>query len=1080
MSITNNRTLDVDRIFVRDLIFKDASNRPISSNKLLMSRGDGGTYFGNLPLSTNSTFYQAFNEFRAGSNLVFTASNAFNKLWFEPGAGIQFFSTTVGAQPKLWIAATAPEQLQIVGGSTLNFSSLTDNLFGGRTLKFASDGDVQISISDGTVYWYSATTSSYSSFTSLVSTLGGVFDAVSTLIGPIYSSINANSEYISSVLSNVNDVSSFLFSTFQIGPGDHRNLLQVPYIRTSDISTNTLQASTATLSSIEASTVRIGCNILYDNSLTGNWATEQTVILSSGILSTYTDFFNIKDDYSRAHFAIRKDRYESFSTFDTTSFQTLGRSVEVGMFPTLSTPGTSIYADKYLPILQQIEILEQRVESTIGGNVSTQTAYSLQNIANLDAIRGSNGIVFNAPLVTMSALQVSSFLLDQINISSLVFNDIIGANASISTLIVSSSRTRTADISTARVSTLITNNLSARALNVSTINTSSIFASTIITQQLNASTLLVSTQTTREASISTARISSLVVDSISSRAISTATLQTQQASISSLLVSTGRITNVIASSIDVQNIYNSTGLYVYAPFVWMSSLMVSSINNLTPGTGSGGPQLSTFERVYTNVIYPSTLGGSVTISTLTVSSVIGEPVFSSIRFGTGFTDILYASTLVLSSLIVSSLSYNSSLDVSTLFAASATIDTLNFNTAIGNYLESSNGVFSSLTFLESFGGIASTMLMNTDDIMFTTGAGCNLDLSTLRVSDFAYIDVVSSGDIVADYGTFSTLVGDVVSATSLNGDVLMFSTGVGSNLDLSTLHVSDFAYIDVVSSGDIVADYGTFSTLVGDVVSATSLNGDVLMFSTGLGESLNAELIGFNYAAGTTLDVQTISSAVVVAGGISSHTVSTGNIEFSTASGQLMDIFMGKISSLIVSSMAAGSIYVSDIYVSSFASLPNARFSTVEWSTGYGMNTLLSTTLISTIMGFDAPIFTFDAKNKRVGLNLGPTQQPRATFDVGGIIYANAFVTSSDRRLKKDILPLEVIDLPDAYRYTYIADGVEDIGCLADEVMAIAPECVTTGGDGMKAVNYAKLVPLCLTAIKSLMRRVARLESLRD
>lgn len=1024
MSITNNRTLDVDRIFVRDLIFKDASNRPISSNKLLMSRGDGGTYFGNLPLSTNSTFYQAFNEFRAGSNLVFTASNAFNKLWFEPGAGIQFFSTTVGTQPKLWIAATAPEQLQIVGGSTLNFSSLTDNLFGGRTLKFASDGDIQISISDGTVYWYSATTSSYSSFTSLVSTLGGVFDAVSTLIGPIYSSINANSEYISSVLSNVNDVSSFVFSTFQIGPGDHRNLLQVPYIRASDISTNTLQASTATLSSVNASTVRIGCNILYDNSLTGNWATEQTVILSSGILSTYTDFFNIKDDYSRAHFAIRKDRYESFSTFDTTSFQTLGRSVEVGMFPTLSTPGTSIYADKYLPILQQIEILEQRVESTIGGNVSTQTAYSLQNIANLDAIRGSNGIVFNAPLVTMSALQVSSFLLDQINISSLVFNDIIGANASISTLIVSSSRTRTADISTARVSTLIANNLSARALAVSTINTSSIFASTIITQQLNTSTLLVSTQTTREASISTARISSLVVDSISSRAISTATLQTQQGSMSSLLVSTGRIENVITSSIDVQNIYNSTGLYVYAPFVWMSSLMVSSINNLTPGTGSGGPQLSTFERVYTNVIYPSTLGGSVTISTLTVSSVIGEPVFSSIRFGTGFTDILYASTLVLSSLIVSSLSYNSSLDVSTLFAASATIDTLNFNTAIGNYLESSNGVFSNLTYLESFGGIASTMLMNTDDIMFTTGTGCNLDLSTLRVSDFAYIDVVSSGDIVADYGTFSTLVGDVVSATSLNGDILMFSTG--------------------------------------------------------LGRSLNAELIGFNYAAGTTLDVQTISSAVVVADGLSSHTVSTGNIEFSTASGQLMDIFMGKISSLIVSSMAAGSIYVSDIYVSSFASLPNARFSTVEWSTGYGMNTLLSTTLISTIMGFDAPIFTFDAKNKRVGLNLGPTQQPRATFDVGGIIYANAFVTSSDRRLKKDILPLEVIDLPDAYRYTYIADGVEDIGCLADEVMAIAPECVTTGGDGMKAVNYAKLVPLCLTAIKSLMRRVARLESLRD
>lgn len=181
------RTLDVDKIFVRDLIFKDASNRPISANQFLLTRGDGGTYFGNLPLSTNSTLQRAFNEFRGGSNINFIASNYTNTLWFEPGAGIEFYSTIEGIQPKMWIAATAPEQLRIVGGSTLRFENLMDDLEGGRTLTFAGKDELQISISDNVVFFQTTSASTLSAIQTLQSTTNEFFQEASTLVNTVSS-----------------------------------------------------------------------------------------------------------------------------------------------------------------------------------------------------------------------------------------------------------------------------------------------------------------------------------------------------------------------------------------------------------------------------------------------------------------------------------------------------------------------------------------------------------------------------------------------------------------------------------------------------------------------------------------------------------------------------------------------------------------------------------------------------------------------------------------------------------------------------------------------------------------------------
>lgn len=169
-------------------------------------------------------------------------------------------------------------------------------------------------------------------------------------------------------------------------------------------------------------------------------------------------------------------------------------------------------------------------------------------------------------------------------------------------------------------------------------------------------------------------------------------------------------------------------------------------------------------------------------------------------------------------------------------------------------------------------------------------------------------------------------------------------------------------------------------------------------------------------------------------------------------------------------------VHINTLFVDNYNGPIVSTFSSLYWSSGFGVTTRTSNLYVSTITGETSPLLNFDNTNNRIGVNLGQTP-PRTTVDVSGIVFANAFVTASDRRLKTAFEPLLSSDLPDAYRFSWIRDGRADVGCIADEVEAIAPECVTTGGDGFKAVNYAKLVPYCLTAIKELNARVAALES---
>jgi hypothetical protein len=93
-----------------------------------------------------------------------------------------------------------------------------------------------------------------------------------------------------------------------------------------------------------------------------------------------------------------------------------------------------------------------------------------------------------------------------------------------------------------------------------------------------------------------------------------------------------------------------------------------------------------------------------------------------------------------------------------------------------------------------------------------------------------------------------------------------------------------------------------------------------------------------------------------------------------------------------------------------------------------------------------------------------------------------AFYTS-DQRLKENIFPipnaLEKVISISGNTFDWVqGSGKEgsDVGVIAQEILEVLPEAVTTRETGYLAVRYEKLVPLLIEAIKDLSTKVKDLQ----
>ena len=104
-------------------------------------------------------------------------------------------------------------------------------------------------------------------------------------------------------------------------------------------------------------------------------------------------------------------------------------------------------------------------------------------------------------------------------------------------------------------------------------------------------------------------------------------------------------------------------------------------------------------------------------------------------------------------------------------------------------------------------------------------------------------------------------------------------------------------------------------------------------------------------------------------------------------------------------------------------------------------------------------------------------------FGNGNATLAGTLTQNSDRRLKKNIIPLEntldKLQNLGAYSYQWIdetRDQNTQIGLIAQEVEKIYPNLVKEDTNGYKSVNYIGLVPILIEALKEQQSQIYELQ----
>ncbi|HRO67813.1 MAG TPA: tail fiber domain-containing protein, partial [Pseudobdellovibrionaceae bacterium] len=97
---------------------------------------------------------------------------------------------------------------------------------------------------------------------------------------------------------------------------------------------------------------------------------------------------------------------------------------------------------------------------------------------------------------------------------------------------------------------------------------------------------------------------------------------------------------------------------------------------------------------------------------------------------------------------------------------------------------------------------------------------------------------------------------------------------------------------------------------------------------------------------------------------------------------------------------------------------------------------------------------------------------PAQKLEVLGNVKATAFISTSDRRLKRNIATVDGIEKVLKLRgveFDWRANGEHEIGLIAQEVEAVYPDLVVTDPNtGYKAVKYSSLVSPLIEATKDL------------
>jgi hypothetical protein len=128
----------------------------------------------------------------------------------------------------------------------------------------------------------------------------------------------------------------------------------------------------------------------------------------------------------------------------------------------------------------------------------------------------------------------------------------------------------------------------------------------------------------------------------------------------------------------------------------------------------------------------------------------------------------------------------------------------------------------------------------------------------------------------------------------------------------------------------------------------------------------------------------------------------------------------------------------------------------------------------------DRSIPTFDGFNNILRNN------PNTSIDSAGGITATGFFSTSSERYKTNILPipgcLELVKQLQGVSFNWIPDTTimreenADIGLIAEHVNKVLPEVVRKTEEHCESIDYSKLVPILINAVKELATQVEELK----
>jgi len=133
---------------------------------------------------------------------------------------------------------------------------------------------------------------------------------------------------------------------------------------------------------------------------------------------------------------------------------------------------------------------------------------------------------------------------------------------------------------------------------------------------------------------------------------------------------------------------------------------------------------------------------------------------------------------------------------------------------------------------------------------------------------------------------------------------------------------------------------------------------------------------------------------------------------------------------------------------------------------------------------------TADGTEARVGIN---TDAPTSALYVNGDIVATGTITEiSDARLKSNIREIDdamaIVQRLRGVKFQWRRDQEvsaelprgERVGLLAQDVEAVLPEAVLSPEDGYKSVDYSRLTPVLIEALKEQQRQIDELKAMVD